>query len=590
MRPQRRDRLRGHAVALVAEVAAVEAGGPTTIFRRPAKRRVVQRLRVQVRVVRTARGRDVEQVRGFVVHVAGQLQFATRGQRHRVDAGQAATILGRARHGQAREVVVHRQDLRAVRSRDARLHQQELVVLRIEMRRRDAYLQVVGDQCLQFEFHALRGDLGGVVEHGLLELRAVLDGDDVGRALRVFVLRDEHRRVDAQTVVEPLGLETQFVVGRELRIHRTRQLRHENAAGARLVVVAAGLVAARHRQVRERVIVDFIRRGHAPARLGPLRLQVAEVERAAARAVVHAGRVRVVRDAVGGIERQAGVADEIRALHRRGEVRGRQTRVRRIQCAEAGLRAAGPFLLVLRIAEAGADREAIVDFPRAVDEAGQRIGLLRIAADLRGAVEHLSTEVLDQVDEAEQLDHAEACVIALEEAACDEVERAFEVRSNADLLLRGHALGVARGIEQRQRLAGDGVDRRSARIGVRQMFGLTAIAADRIQLVVAEIPFEVQVRAVDVDDLAVAHAEQRVIAIRRGHVVERIACRAGEAQCVPQVRCTRRRVVVRRHRIGAIAHHLELCEGREIVRDIPLRLHAARDDVLTTRCFAGAGA
>ena len=97
-----------------------------------------------------------------------------------------------------------------------------------------------------------------------------------------------------------LPLHAEFVVGRELRIDRARQLRHHQAAGAGLVVVAAGLVAPRDGPVREQVVGELVRTDDAPARLRPLLRQVLEsrgvlVDDDAARILVEvAGLQRVV--------------------------------------------------------------------------------------------------------------------------------------------------------------------------------------------------------------------------------------------------------------------------------------------------------
>ena len=126
------------------------------------------------------------------------------------------------------------------------------------------------ERCLELEFDALRLDLCRVVEHRLLEGGAgLVHGEDVHGALRILVRREEDGRVEAEAAVLAFPLHADLVVRGELRIDRPGQLGDHQAAGARLVVVAAGLVAFRDRRVAEQLVGELVRTDDAPARLGP---------------------------------------------------------------------------------------------------------------------------------------------------------------------------------------------------------------------------------------------------------------------------------------------------------------------------------
>ena len=140
------------------------------------------------------------------------------------------------------------------------------------------------------------------------------------------------------------------------------------------------------------------------------------------------------------------------------------------------------------------------------------------------------TEVEREVDETERLHDAEGGVVGLLERTPDEVDRALELGGVADLELRRLARRVARGIEQRDHLAGRGVDRCGAGVGVGQVLVLVTLAGNGVHGAETDVPLEIHVEAVDVDDLALAHLEQRIVAQGRTDVVEGIAGRTREAE------------------------------------------------------------
>ena len=122
------------------------------------------------------------------------------------------------------------------------------------------------------------------------------------------------------------------------------------------------------------------------------------------------------------------------------------------------------------------------------------------------------------------------------------------------------------------------------------MFLLIALAGHEERRVTAEVPLRVQVDAVDVDTLTLAHLEQRIVALGRAHLVERIARRAGEAERVPEIRTTDRGVVERGDRIRPVLHFLELQHHGQVFGGVPLRLDATIEDVIAARALARAAA
>ena len=83
-----------------------------------------------------------------------------------------------------------------------------------------------------------------------------------------------------------------------------------------------------------------------------------------------------------------------------------------------------------------------------------------------------------EVEEAEQLRHAEVDRVALVKGAGDEIERAVEIAGEAHFLLERLAIVVAACVEDRQALA-VGRDRGNAGIGIGQARRLLAPAGDR---------------------------------------------------------------------------------------------------------------
>ena len=194
-------------------------------------------------------------------------------------------------------------------------------------------------------------------------------------------------------------------------------------------------------------------------------------------------------------------------------------------------------------------------------------------------------EVEREVDEAERLHDAECGIVGLLERADDVIETAFDVRCEAGPRTGSFRASCRGSRRTAKELARDRVDRRRARVRIRQVLVLVALARDSRTTCASRSPTPCSGRAVDVDDLPFVHLEQRVLTVGRGHVIERITGRPRKAQEVPHIRCACRRVVERRHRVGLVAEISYWARNVRIGR-IPLRLDAAVDDVLAARILA----